>query len=277
MKNKGNNKLTKDVIGVLGPQGSYSEQAATQYVSKDKHLLFDSIKEVIDALSINEITEAILPFENSIHGTILETLDGLYENKLKISKEIIIKIEHVIAGIDKKISPNNIKYIYSHPQALGQCKKYLSKKYPKAKLVLTASTSTAMKKVKDDNNTDSLAVGSKFAANLYGLSIIDENIQDVKNNQTLFVVISKKEGDEPVPFTFFVINPKEDRPGILHDILSVFKENSINLLKIESRPSRAELGKYIFYIKAGISSEDKRRDSIIKNLKKFGKITLITK
>ena len=271
------NVLLKNSIGVLGPKGSYSEQAASEYSAKNKHVLFDSINEVITALSSDKISEAVLPLENSIHGTILETLDGLYYNNLKINKEIVVKIEHVIAGIDKKISSNQVKYIYSHPQALGQCKFYLEKNYPKAKLILTPSTSGALKKIKDEGKTDSLAIGSKFAANIYGLSIIDENIQDVKTNQTLFVAISKKSNKIGLPFTFLVIDPKTDRSGILHDILSVFKRGKVNLFKIESRPSTKELGKYIFYIKAEISSEDKRRNLLVKELKEFGKVTLITK
>jgi prephenate dehydratase len=208
---------------------------------------------------------------------VLETLDGIYYNNLKINKEIIVNIEHVIAGIDNKILPSKVKYIYSHPQALGQCRAYLKERYPKAKLVQTPSTSFAIKKVKEDGKKDSLAIGSKFAAGIYKLPIIEENIQDVKNNQTLFVVISKNDNVASLPFTLFVIDPKIDRPGILHDILSVFKQEKINLLKIESRPSKKELGKYIFYIKAEISAEDKRRKMLIKGLKELSRVVLLTK
>ena len=270
-------KVLKKAVGVLGPKGSYSEQVLIQNNAKDSHIFFDSIGEIITALSLGKIQKAILPFENSIQGTVLETLDGVYQHGLKINKEIVLKIEHVIAGLDKKISINQIEYIYSHPQALGQCRGYLEKKYPKAKLVLTPSTSSAFKKIKDEGLTNSLAIGSKFASQIYGLSVVDQNIQDVKNNQTLFVVVSKRDEKEILPFTFLVINPKKDKSGILHDMLSVFKNSLINLLKIESRPSKENLGKYIFYIKAEISSDDKRRPSIIKELRKFGKVTLITK
>jgi prephenate dehydratase len=270
--------MKKTTIGILGPKGSYSDQAGFEYSKDDNKILLDSINEVILALSSNKIEEAILPLENSIHGTILETLDGLYNHDLKINKEIILKIDHVLAGVNKKVSANKIKFIYSHPQALGQCKIYLQNKYPKAKLILTPSTSYAVKKVKDDNCIDSLAIGSRFAVDTYGLSIIDEGIQDVKNNQTLFVHISKKVNNKDIlPFTFFVIDPKTDKVGTLHGILSVFKESNINLLKIESRPSTKKLGKYIFYIKAEISSDDKKRILILKDLRKIGKVTLITK
>ena len=90
--------------------------------------------------------KAILPFENSIQGTVLETLDGMYQTNLKIIDEVIVNVEHVIAGLDKKIPAKEIKYIYSHPQALGQCSTYLRKYYSHAKLILTPSTSAAFKR-----------------------------------------------------------------------------------------------------------------------------------
>jgi prephenate dehydratase len=270
--------MKKTTIAILGPKGSYSDQAGFEYSKDNNKIFFDSINEVILALSSKKIEEAILPLENSIHGTILETLDGLYNHDLKINKEIILKIDHVLAGVNKKVSANKVKYIYSHPQALGQCKVYLQKKYPKAKLVLTPSTSFAVKKVKDEGKNDSLAIGSKFAVDTYGLSVVDEGIQDVKNNQTLFAHISKSIDNKNIlPFTFFVIDPKTDRVGTLYEILSIFKEQNINLLKIESRPSTKKLGKYIFYIKAEISSSEKKRILILKELRKIGKVTLITK
>jgi prephenate dehydratase len=270
--------MKKTTIGILGPKGSYSDQVGSEYSKDNNKVFFDSINEVILALSSKKIEGAVLPLENSIHGTILETLDGLYNHDLKINKEIILKIDHVLAGVNKKISASKIKYIYSHPQALGQCKVYLQKRYPKAKLILTPSTSFAVKKVKDEDRNDSLAIGSKFAVDTYGLYIVDEGIQDIKNNQTLFVHISRNTDNKNIlPFTFFVIDPKVDKVGTLHGILSIFKENNINLLKIESRPSTKKLGKYIFYIKAEISSKDRNRGLILKELRKSGKVTLITK
>ncbi len=270
------NKIKKQNIGILGPKGSYSDQTSSEYNNKDKKF-FDSINEVVLSVASGESDEAIVPLENSIHGTVLETLDGVYNNNLKINKEIILDINHVLVGLHKNINLNKIKYIYSHPQALGQCKKYLQKNYPKAKLIPTLSTSFAINKIKNDKSVDSLAVGSEFAANLYGLFVINKNIQDVKNNKTLFINISKKTKREAILFTLFAINPSSDRFGVLCDILLIFKKKKINLSKVESRPSTKELGKYIFYIKADISSQDKNRSMIIKELKKLGKVTLLTK
>ncbi len=97
-----------------------------------------------------------------------------------------------------------------------------------------------------------------------------------RDNKTLFAIISKKPDTFPLPFIILVIDPKSDRSGLLYDILGIFRKDNINLLNIESRPSREDLGKYIFYIKAGISSQNKKFNNIMKELKRFGKITLIT-
>jgi len=268
--------IRKNAIAVLGPEGSYSQQALSTYNASKKPVFFDSINDIIDALSSGRADRAILPFENSIHGTVLETLDGLYYHRLKIHDEIIVPVEHVIAGLNAKVSAKEIRFIYSHPQALAQCASYLQKRYPHAKLILTPSTSGAFKKIKEEGLTSALAVGSKFAATFYGLSIVDEAIQDVENNHTLFVVVSKTVSRESTRFTLYVVNPKTNRPGILHDILGVFKKRSINLLKLESRPSREKLGSYIFYVKAELATDDTRSVQIVKELKKFGTVTLLT-
>ena len=269
-------KISKNSLGVLGPKGSYSQQAALQYDKKAKVAFFDSIPELIEAVATSRVSKAIVPFENSIHGTYFEAFDAIYYRDLKIIDQTVVTVRHVIAGLDRKIPDKDIQFIYSHPQALGQCAGYLRKHYPKAKLVLTTSTSAAFKKILDDGLTNSLAVGPKLAAELYSLSIIQEDIQDVSNNQTLFVVITKKSKFHPLPYTLMVIHPTKDKPGLLHDILSIFKDKNINILKLESRPARDNLGVYIFYIKAEISNRDKKLGGILKRLKTFGAITLIT-
>jgi len=268
--------IQKNAIAILGPEGSYSQQALRTYDASKKPVFFDSIPDVIDALSTGKVERAILPFENSIHGTVLETLDGLYYRHFKIHDEIIVPVEHVIAGLNAKTSTNGIRFIYSHPQALAQCASYLEKHYPHAKLILTPSTSGAFKKIKDEGQTNALAVGPKLAATIYGLAILDESIQDEKNNHTLFVVVSKKAPRKHTRFTLYVVNPKTNRPGILHDLLGVFKKRSINLLKLESRPSREKLGSYIFYVKAELGTDDACRAQIVKELKQFGTVTLLT-
>lgn len=267
-------------VAVLGPKGSYSEEASLKHDPKAQPVFYDSIAEIISALAAGSESHAILPMENSIQGTILETLDGIYYNHLKISDEITIDIHHSIAGIDRKLAAEDVRTIYSHPQSLGQCAGYIRKHYPHAKLVLTPSNPAAFKKIRDEDIADALAIGPKICADIYGLSIIEEDIQDTRNNQTLFVAVSKESSarasQSSLQSSLLVIDPKENHPGLLHDVLSVFKDAGINLLKLESRPSRSKLGTYIFYLKADIVKTDEKLPSILKQLNKFGKVTVLS-
>lgn len=289
MKTKQNK--TKKTIAVLGPAGSYSEQAAFQYDKNCKPEYFDTISEIIDELSTGIIDMAILPMENSVQGTVLETLDGIYYNNLKIFDETVLDIRHSIAGLsdlvargnrkgvaNKEEIADNIRFIYSHPQSLGQCAKYLKKNFPKAKLIPITSNSAAFKKIKEEKLIDALAVGPKICADIYGLSIVEEGIQDVSNNQTLFVVVSgsKTSQKSKLGHVLMVLAPGKDRPGLLFDMLHAFKKKNINLLKLESRPSRNKLGSYIFYVKAEVTGRDKKLAEIINELKEIGLVTVLT-
>ncbi|MDD5152555.1 MAG: prephenate dehydratase [Candidatus Pacebacteria bacterium] len=264
-------------FGVLGPEGSYSHEASIQYDKNIRPIFFDTIGGIIDAIANGKLSQAILPLENSIHGTVLETLDGIFHNKLKIIEESIVDIRHALAGVERIVSPKNIDFIYSHSQALAQSARYLKKHYPKAKLVLTESTSASFKKIKDEQLKNALAIGPKLGAKIYNLNILAEDIQDEKNNQTRFAIVSKVSKTKKIlPYILLVIAPTKDRPGLLYDILAVFKDNNVNLAKLESRPTRNKLGSYIFYIKAEISGKDKKAKGILKKLNKFGKVTVMT-
>ena len=243
-------------IAVLGPKGTFTHQAAEEYDSSLKPVFFNSIRDVILAVSENKYDIGIVGFENSIHGTVVETVDEIFSEKLKVIKEVVLPISHVIAGL-KKVPEDDIKKIYSHPQALNQCKKYIKKHYPRAKLIQTLSTASAFEKIQKDSLADSLAIGPKIAAETYGLEILAEHVEDEENNQTSFIVISRQEtNDETTEKTMLVLNPSGDQPGLLHDMLEVFKEGKINLSKIESRPSREKLGKYIFYVVLDTGKKD---------------------
>ncbi len=257
-------------IAVLGPKGSYSEQALCAYNPAAHPLFYKSIPDIIDAIAKGKVREALLPYENSIQGTVLETLDGIYRRRLHITTEITVPIEQVIAGNSR----SKIVTIYSHPQALAQCARYLRKHYPRATQVETLSTAAAFALAKKQGK--GLAIGSAFAARTYGLNVLASSIQDVKNNRTLFVVVKKRLSKQRPSFTLLGIHPKTDRPGILHDILGVFKKYKINLLKLESRPSRERLGEYIFYIKAELAADDVRQSKVLKALSMYGSVTLLT-
>ena len=266
-------------VAVLGPQGTFSHEALIVWRPECKPAFFDTISEAFDAIHSGKLRQALLPLENSLEGTVRETIDGLYRHKtLKIIGEVVLPVKQCLAGYDARVSPHNIKYIYSHPQALSQCRKHLAAHYPRTIHMLTPSTAMAFKKIKNEARLDAFAVGPALAAEIYGLSVVARDIQDKPNNKTLFVAIAKKPPQYPatMPYLFLTIHPRKDRPGLLYDILGVFKKGGINLSKIESRPSQEKLGSYIFYLKADLSSNDRRRSAVIQSLRRFGAVTILS-
>jgi prephenate dehydratase len=227
----------------LGPTGTFTEEAAS--LIGDELLAFDSILDVLDAVETDEVDRGVVPIENSIEGPVGVTLDLLVHNyDLKIEREIIIPISHNLL-INPNTHISDIKFVYSHIQALSQCRNFTEE----LEIVVNAtpSTSAAAEMVKGKRNT--AAIGTKRAAEIYGLKVIASDIQDYKNNVTRFVVLSKKD-HEPTgkDKTSIIFSIMEDKPGGLYEILGIFADYSINLTKIESRPSKEKLGRYIFFV-----------------------------
>jgi prephenate dehydratase len=233
-------------IGFLGPSGSYSEIAASNYVAHADLVAFDTISDVIKSVNLGKIEFGVVPIENSIQGSIAETVDGIYVNKLFIIKAIIVPINHCCAALTTDIKP---EIILSHPQALGQCSDFIAKEFPNAKLVQTLSTAQAFKKIAEESLLNAVAIGTENAAEKYGLKILRKNIQNNENNETKFVVISKNfDLNSKGNTTSIVVSPIVDKPGLLFSILEHLKNKNINLSKIESRPSKLKLGTYIFHM-----------------------------
>ena len=255
------NKIMQDSktckIGFLGPSGSYAEEAASKI--HGNLISCDSIMEVMDAVEHDTVDIGVVPIENSIEGPVGVTLDLIANDyDLKIRNEIILPIRHNLLLNDGS-SIDDIKFVYSHAQALSQCRKFIEN--TGAKPVATPSTSQAAEIVKGKKNA--AAIGTRKAAEIYGLKIAAENIQDFKNNLTRFVVVGK-EDHAPTGYdkTSVVFSLVEDRPGGLYDVLGEFAKRNINLTKIESRPSKKKLGNYIFFI----DFEGHREDSEVANI-----------
>jgi prephenate dehydratase len=244
----------KGRIGFFGPSGSFTEEAAS--LIGDDLVSFDSILDVLDAVEKNVVNIGVVPIENSIEGPVGVTLDLLvHDYDLKIKREIIIPISHnLLINPDADIS--DVRFVYSHIQALSQCRKFTEGLG--VVVNATPSTSAAAEMVKGKRNSG--AIGTKRAAEIYGLKIAASDIQDYKNNVTRFVVIDKNDHDKTGnDKTSIVFSIMEDRPGGLYEILEVFADNSINLTKIESRPSKEKLGSYIFFV----DFEGHRSDKLI--------------
>lgn len=241
----------KKKIAYLGPPGTFTEEALDKFIkdlSQVRKISFSTIADVIRSVGRGEVDEGLVPMENSIEGSVNITQDILtFESEAKIIGEVIIPVKHSLIG-KKKIKLDNIKKVISHPHATAQCRKFLSTKLKSAEVIAANSTAEAVKILKKEND-DIAAIGTKTAAEIYNLEIIENDIEDNKDNKTRFIFIGNsiqpKTGNDKTSIVCFL---KEDRPGSLYNILKEFACRNINLTRLESRPAKKDLGDYVFMI-----------------------------
>lgn len=231
-------------IGYLGPIGSYSYEAAQKY-KKDTDELKESktIEKVFSSLENGSIDICIVPLENAIQGAVVDTMDTILENRdLNIIDEIVLDVHHMLMS---KTKDSTIAKIYSHSQALEQCRTYLNEKFADVEKIPVSSTSYAASLAQKESDT--ACICNAICKDLYNLEIVSDNIQDMKDNKTRFIVLSKSKNIRETKKTSIVFSTK-DEPGALYKILGMFSIAEINLTKIESRPAKTKLGDYIFFV-----------------------------
>ena len=236
-------------LGYLGPPGSFGEQAGIRYDPNALALPFENHAEVLKALVANQVDRAILPVENSLEGAVNENIDGiLREEGICICAEVVLPVEHFLIAAPGT-ALRDVQVVMSHPQALAQCRGYLDELESEQPLRYEPAFSTAGAVTEAVKTSHVAAIGSRRAAELTGGQILAANIHDVRNNRTRFVVLDRQDheptGDDKTSLAF---TTEHDRPGSLIDVLSELPKRGINLTHIESRPSRQELGIYIFLI-----------------------------
>lgn len=250
-------------IYVLGPQYSYSYNAATQYYDASHIVCMDSITDVV--LSVVQNTEScgIIPIENMLNGSVRETFFALKKHQVYISRAIDLHIHHVIAAQD-----HNFTKIASHVQSLAQCSVYIRSRKD-VEIFEVSSTSKAMELASQDAQI--AAIGNEEAAHFYGLQVIDTDISNKSINLTRFIEITKDKENEfdKGAKTSMIITPQEDRAGLLFEILSIFQIKRINLTKIESIPTGNKMNDYLFYIDIEGGLSDQRVSDAIAFLRTF--------
>lgn len=249
-------EINKDIneILYLGPEGTYCEIAKNQFVSlipsSDlKQTTFSTVKSIIEYVDKNEHAAGIIPIENSIEGIVRETMDNLLNVKdenLKITAETVIPVNHCLVSKAKDIK--KIKKIISHPQALAQCQNFVSKTFgTDIEQIEKASTGRAAQELSTLDESYA-AIANKRTAELFKLNILAKNINDELDNKTRFVLISRSTttatGEDKTSIAFVTKN----QPGALVKVLNVFDSLNINLLYIDSRPSKKNLGEYVFFV-----------------------------
>ena len=245
-------------VAVLGPAGSFSEEAALKLIHSKLPLIYcSSVDEIVKAVESGKADFGVLPIENSINGTVIPSLDALLKHDVEVFAETEVEVNLNLAA-KKLIDLKEIEVIYSHPQAVSQCMTFINNYLPHAEIRYTKSTSDAVTLLDDK----SAAIVSENAAKIYRLQILRRRIQDAKENVTRFYVVRKRGGELKgnVTALFFGV---EDRPGALFSVLEIFKRRNINLRKLESRPSGIKLGDYIFFVEA----EKKLEEEELRELK----------
>ena len=248
-------------LAFLGPEGTYSEQAAIDYDPQLERVAYGAIPLVVAAAGNREVEEAIVPIENSLEGTVTFTVDLLiHESNLKIKGEVVVPIHHCLLT-DPGTRLDQIEVVYSHPQALAQCRAYLTRNLPNAENVASLSTAGAVADMRESRHT-AAAISSRRAAEIFEATIVEANIEDVFNNQTRFVVLGESDSRPTgMDRTSICFDFSQDAPGVLYDTLGELARRNINMIKIESRPDRRSLGQYVFLI----DLEGHREDELIRD------------
>ena len=234
-------------LAYLGPPGTFSEEAALRYQASAELVACKSEAAVAAAVETGEAEEGVLAIENSLEGSVTRTLDVLiHESQLAIRHELTLPIEHCLI-VRPGMTAADVQVISSHPQALNQCRRFIEERFPSARQEAALSNAAAVEEMLRVEG--GAAIGPARAAALYGAEVLERGVQDSPHNRTRFVVLGKTDsaptGCDRTSIAFTVAH---DQPGTLVEVLQEFSERNINLTKIESRPSREELGIYIFLV-----------------------------
>lgn len=260
-------------VGYLGPKGTFSYEACNTYCKNNMQMVeYKTIPDTIIALENGEIDEAVVPIENSLQGCVTDAIDTLIKNEnIKVKDEILLEIKQNLMS-NKKCSFEEIIKIYSHPQALAQCRNYLEKNGLLDKIVSVESTALAAQKVSEESEI-SACICNISCREEYKLELLDKSIQDNDFNKTKFWVLSKSENEKIDKTKMSMLFSVKDKPGALYNVLKIFNEYNLNLTKIESRPAKTVLGEYIFWIDATL--ENSNEEKAIEEIKNMGIYTRI--
>jgi chorismate mutase/prephenate dehydratase len=260
-------------VGYLGPKGTFTHQAALEYFPKagTDFLALNDTSEIFNNIEKGLIDYGVIPIENSLQGTVRETLDLLIEKNLIIFGEVELRIIQNLISL-KNSDLSKIEHIISHPQAFAQTKIWIKSNLPKAQLIDANSTAEAVRRVYELNQESYAAIGTELSCKMYDLKVLSSRIEDNSLNFTRFLIISKSENlqkEEKVKTSIVFVT--RHVPGALYRVIKLFADADINLLKIESRPRRKGRWEYIFLMDFEGNKDDQK---IIKVLDMMNEIVI---
>ena len=256
-------------IAFQGEPGAYSEAAAIRFTDHADLLPCESFDDVFTAVATGKATHGILPVENSIGGSIHRNYDLLLEHDLPIVGEVVLDITHNLLALPGT-TMEQVRKIYSHPQALAQCERFL-RSLPGVSVEATYDTAGSAKLVKEKGLKDAAAIASERAAQVFGLEILKPEIQDFSDNITRFLVVSRTADSDLQADKTTVVFSLPNEPGSLFKALSVFALREIDLTKIESRPIRGRPWEYLFYVDLPVGRHDLRCARALVHLAEFAR------
>lgn len=254
-------------IAYLGPVATFTHEAALVYFGADNNYVpVRKIQDILFQIYENHVEFGVVPSENSVGGTISDTLDLFVKTGLKIYDQVTLKIEQNLMSTGKR---DEIKTIFSHHQSFLQCSNYISKNFGShVDLIETYSNAEAAKIAADTPN--SASIGSRLCLDEYSLKLVESNINDSEQNETKFFIVSRDTNNEPkvesrrAMVIFYVPN----KSGSLFDVLKIFKHNDVNMTKIESRPSKSKNWEYVFVIEYDFPENEKKNNRLLEQLGK---------
>lgn len=258
------------VVAYLGPRATFTHQAArSRFGGSVQYMDCETISDVFCAVEKKRADYGVVPIENSTDGAVTHTLDQFTDTSLKICAEIYLPISHSLMA---NIPREQIERIYSKPEVFGQCRHWLHENMPGVSLVPVSSTARGTEMASREPGCAALA--STLAAELYGMNILDQDVQDLGGNTTRFLVIAKSFGKPTGNDKTSVFFAVKHKVGALYDALSAFKKYNINMSKIESRPSKSKAWEYYFFVDVEGHAED---EHVQKSLADLGEhCTLMT-
>ncbi len=254
-------------VAFQGEVGAYSEEAAFRFFGSSIEIRpRETLEDVFKIVESEEVQFGVVPIENSLEGSISRVYDLLLDSTLKVYGEIGLRVIHCLIG-SAGAGLDTIKKVYSHPQALGQCRSFL--KHLNGELVPTYDTAGSVKMIKEKGTPDIAAIASARAAEIYGMKIIAQGIEDNPNNFTRFFILSREDAQPTGNDKTSIVFSAKDRPGALYECLTEFASRKINLTKLESRPTRQRPWEYNFYLDFEGHRQDKLASQALENIEKI--------
>ncbi len=262
------------VVAFQGEYGAYSEEAIRQKLGQEVETLpCRSLEELFAAVESGRADLAALPVENSVAGSINRSYDLLLERDLKVWGEMMLQVRHNLLA-PPGTTPDQLTQVRSHPQALAQCERYLTQRGLKA--VPWYDTAGSAKELAANPEPGVGAIASALAAQIYGLEVLDRDVQDLAWNYTRFFLIAQRESERQDPSKTSLVFATAHTPGALHGCLGEFANRGINLTKIESRPRRNRPWHYVFYLDfEGHWEEERCKEALVGLLSRAAFVKLL--